>query len=36
MENSEMPETQKLAGALMGLSDTPPSFLNLDVLTDEE
>ena len=35
MKNSEMPETQKLSEALMGLGDGLPTFVNLDVLTDQ-
>jgi hypothetical protein len=36
MRNSEMPETQKLAQTLGGLSDGEPRFLNLEVLMDEQ
>ncbi len=35
MKNSEMPETQELAGKMMALGDGPPRFLNLDVIYDE-
>lgn len=35
MKNSEMPETQKLAQTLAGLSDGETRFLNLDVVFDE-
>jgi hypothetical protein len=34
MENSNMPETQKLAGRLADLMDEPPKFHDLDVLED--
>lgn len=34
MKNSEMPETQKLAMTLDGLSDGQTRFLNLEVLED--
>lgn len=36
MKNSEMPETNKLAETLMGLSDGPATFLNLEILDDED
>ena len=36
MKNSEMPETQELAGRLMGLSKGAPTFFNLDVVYDED
>jgi hypothetical protein len=36
MKNSEMPETQELAGKLMGLSTGDPTFHNLEVLDDRE
>lgn len=35
MKNSEMPETQKLAATLAGLSDGETRFLNLDIISDE-
>ena len=36
MANSELPETQKLSAALMGLGDGVPSFSNLEVISDKE
>jgi hypothetical protein len=36
MKNSEMPETQKLAQTLAGLSDGETRFLNLEVVMDEQ
>jgi hypothetical protein len=36
MKNSEMPETQKLAQTLAGLSDGESRFLNLEVVMDEQ
>ena len=34
MKNSEMPETQELAGRLAGLSRRAPSFINLDIVEE--
>jgi hypothetical protein len=34
MQNSELPETQELAGKLAALCDGPPSFYNLEVLEE--
>jgi len=34
MKNSEMPETQELAGRLAGLARKGPSFVNLDVVEE--
>jgi hypothetical protein len=35
MENSQLPETQELAGKLMALADGEPTFYNLEVLSDD-
>lgn len=34
MQNSQLPETQELAGRLAALCDEPPTFYNLDVLEE--
>ena len=34
MKNSELPETQELAGGLAKLTKEPPTFLNLDILRE--
>ena len=36
MENSSRPETGEFAAFLAGISDTPLSFRNLDVLREED
>lgn len=36
MENSELPATQEFAQKMMGLSDGPARFHNLDVLDDSD
>ena len=36
MKNSELPETQQLAGKMQKLCDGPPTFRNLDVTFEEE
>jgi hypothetical protein len=36
MENSQMPETAELAAKLGALSDSPETFLDLEVLDDRE
>lgn len=35
MRNSELPETQALAGKMQALVEGPPTFLDLDVLEDQ-
>jgi hypothetical protein len=34
MENSQRPETSEMAGKMAALCDGPPTFRNLDVLSD--
>lgn len=34
MQNSQLPETQELAGKLAALCDGPPTFYNLEVLEE--
>jgi hypothetical protein len=36
MENSSLPETGELAGKLAALTDGQPTFLNLDILEEQE
>ncbi len=35
MENSALPETDRLSKKLMGFADGPPTFYNLDVVDDQ-
>ena len=34
MKNSQLPETQELAGKLAALAKEPPTFMNLDVIRE--
>ena len=36
MENSALPETDRLSKKLMSFADGPPTFYNLDVIDDQE
>jgi hypothetical protein len=36
MENSAMPETDRLSKKLMGFADGPATFYNLDVVDDQD
>jgi hypothetical protein len=36
MENSALPETDRLSKKLMSFADGPPTFYNLDVVDDQE
>ena len=36
MENSALPETDRLSKKLMGFADGPPTFYNLDVVDDQD
>jgi hypothetical protein len=36
MENSALPETDRLSKKLMSFADGPPTFYNLDVVEDHE
>lgn len=35
MENSALPETDRLSKELMSFADGPPTFYNLDVVDDQ-
>jgi hypothetical protein len=36
MQNSQLPETQELAGKLAAIAEGPPTFYNLEVIADFE
>ena len=36
MENSALPETDRLSKKLMGFANGPPTFYNLDVVDDQD